>query len=72
LAVRPSAAEVLLDAIREQHSNETFEKALSRVVRRQGGTYADYIALVGRVRERAARDGRGLVSAAKALAGEDE
>ena len=70
--MRPSAAEVFLDAIREQHSNETFEKALSRVVRRQGGTYADYIALVGRVRERAARDGRGLVSAAKALAGEDE
>ena len=66
--MRAPASQVLREAARDQHPNEPFEKALGRAVRNHGGTYQDYVELIARVRERAERDGKGLVVAAKALA----
>lgn len=68
--MRASAAEALREAVRDQRSGEPFEKALGRVIRRHEGTFADYVELIGRVRDRAKRDGSSLVDAAKALAAE--
>jgi len=70
LAVRAPAAEVLRDATRNQHQGESFEKALSRAVRKAHGTFQDYVELIGKVRERAKKDRTQLDVAAKALATE--
>lgn len=64
--------EALREAIREQRGNETFERALGRIVRRHHGTFSDYVSLIGLVRKRADRDKSSLVEAAKALASEPE
>jgi hypothetical protein len=64
LAVKASLADILREAVKDQHSNETFEKAVGRIVRRNEGSFQEYLKVIGRVRERAARDGKGLVAAA--------
>ena len=69
--MRTSVPDVLREAVRDRHSNETFEKALSRVVRKHQGTFADYVDIVGRVRERAKRDSSSLTEAAKSLAAQE-
>ena len=63
-------AQVLREAARDQHPNETFEKALARAVKEHQGTYQDYIELIGKVRGRAKNDKTPLNAAAKALAAE--
>jgi len=68
--VRAPPAEVLRDAARNQHTGESFEKALSRAVRKAQGTFQDYVDLIGKVRERAKKDNASLDDAAKALAAE--
>ncbi len=68
--MKASAAEVLREAVRGQHPNDTFEKALGRAVRTHGGTFDDYVELIGRVRGRARRDKTTLPEAARALAAE--
>jgi len=70
LAVRAPPAEVLRDAARNQHQGESFEKALSRAVKKAQGTFQDYVELIGKVRERARKDKAPLDDAAKALAAE--
>jgi len=70
LAVKASAPDLLREAVRDQHSNETFEKALGRIVRNHGGLFKDYLQIIARVRKRAKRDGKGLVAAATVLASE--
>jgi hypothetical protein len=65
--VRASAEQVLREAMKDQHPNETFEKALSRAVRKNQGTFRDYMDLIARVRARAKRDGGDLVSGADAI-----
>jgi len=65
--VKASVSDVLREAVRDQHSSESFEKALGRIVRKHRGTFEDYVDLIGRVRRRAEEDRQGLVSAAKAL-----
>ena len=62
------AAQVLREAARDIHTNETFEKALGRAVRTHQGTFEDYMDLVAKVRARAKKDGTALRDAAKALA----
>ena len=69
--MRASAAEVLREAARDVHPNESFEKALSRSIQKHQGTYEDYMDLVGDVRERARKDKTSLGDAAKALAAEE-
>ena len=68
--MKASPADVLREAVRDQHPNETFEKALGRIVRKNQGTYRDYMDLIAQVRGRAKRDGQGLVSAAEAISRE--
>ena len=68
--MRAPPAQVLREAVRDQHANEAFEKALARAVKEHQGTYQDYIELIGKVRERAKKDKATLSDAAKALAAE--
>ena len=68
--MRAPPAQVLREAVRDQHANETFEKALARAVKGHQGTYQDYIGLIGKVRERAKKEKGALVDAAKTLAAE--
>ena len=70
MAVKASEADVLREAVRDQHPNETFEKALGRAVRKNGGTYDFYLELIDRVRRRGKRRKGGLVAAATSLASE--
>lgn len=60
-------AAILRQTLKEMRRNETFEKALGRVIRKNGGTYQDYIELVSAVRDRAHKKGRDLLEAAKEL-----
>ncbi len=57
MALKVSTSRVLKDAL-TYPANESFEESLGRAVRRDGGDYEAYVALISRVRE-AARD-RGL------------
>ena len=68
--MKASAAEVLAEAVRDTHPNETFEKALGRIVRKHKGTFRDYMDLITKVRARARKDDSSLADAAKALAAE--
>ena len=69
--MKAPAAQVLREAVRDIHRNETFEKALGRAVRTHHGTFEDHMELVAKVRAQAKRDGTGLVSAAEVLSRED-
>ena len=68
MEVRASPAEVLRETLKDKHSNETFEKALGRLVRKNQGTYRDYRELIHQVRDRARKDRSSLDEAARALA----
>ncbi len=68
--MRATPARVLGEAARDQHANETFEKALGRVVKEHQGTYRDYIELIGKVRLRSKKERTTLGHAAKLLAAE--
>ncbi len=67
MALQRPASDVLREAAGSRH-HEPFEKALGRAIRKAGGTYADYMDLISRVREKAANDGTDLREAATALA----
>lgn len=68
--MKATVAEVLREAAKDQHSNETFEKALGRVIRKGEGTFEDYLGLIAQVRARAKKDKTTLGDAANALAAE--
>ena len=68
MEVRASPAEVLRETLKDMHPNETFEKALGRIVRKHQGTYRDYRELIHQVRDRARKDRSSLDEAAQALA----
>ncbi len=55
----------LREALKDLHKNETFERALGRVLRAHKRDYQDYVQLIGAVRERARREGVGLLEAAR-------
>lgn len=56
---------LLQEALKDLHSNETFERALGRILRRHGKGYEDYVAIMGSVRAEAEREGIELLEAAK-------
>jgi hypothetical protein len=60
-------SELLKEALRSRH-NEPFEKALSRAVRRSGGSFAEYIAIIAEVRDYGRTHDLDLRAAARALA----
>ena len=60
-------SELLKEALRSRH-NESFEKALARAVRQSGGSFAEYIAIIGVVRDYGRTRNLDLRAAARALA----
>ncbi len=66
MPLRAPLAEALKEALRSRHE-EPFEKSLGRAIRRSGGTYADYVDLMARVRERARTGKTDLRRAARSL-----
>lgn len=67
VALQVDRRQVLQEAAGKRGA-ETFEHSLGRAVRRHGGDYADYLALIGEVREAARSRKIGLRDAAGELA----
>ncbi|MFQ6012719.1 MAG: hypothetical protein ACE5LS_03635 [Thermoplasmata archaeon] len=61
---------VLREALEDLHKNETFERALGRILRRHGRGYEAYVDIMGAVRARAKREGIELLEAARREASE--
>ncbi|UCD93143.1 MAG: hypothetical protein JSV43_04365 [Methanobacteriota archaeon] len=60
-------ARVILDALSDLHKNETFERALGRMVRNRRGSYEDYMDLMADIRELATKKKIDLVEAARRI-----
>ncbi len=56
---------ILHEALKDLHSNETFERALGRTLRRHGKGYEEYVEIMGSVRAQAKRDEIELLEAAR-------
>ncbi len=67
MALKVSPVRVLKDAL-AYPSGEAFEPALGRSVRRHGGDYTDYVALISQLRETARERKLSLRAAAEWLA----
>jgi len=67
VALREPVGEILKEALRSRHE-EPFERSLGRAVRKHGGSYANYVELMSRVRERAREDRVNIAEAARRLA----
>lgn len=63
---------MLRAAVKDKKKDETFENALGRAIRNEGGDFERYIDLIGRVRDFANLKKIGLVKAAKLLAKESD
>ncbi len=63
--VSEERARILMEAIKDLHKNETFERALGRTLRRHGQEYEEYLQLVGDLREKARREGVDILEAAR-------
>lgn len=50
MASSPTRSTILKEALRSRHS-EAFEKALGRAVRKLGGSFAEYVAIIAEVRD---------------------
>lgn len=59
---------ILLEAVKDLHRDEPFERALGRALRRHGRGFDDYLSIISQVRERASRDGVDSVEAARRVA----
>ncbi len=66
VALQTSRDRVLEETLASRHE-QSFERALGRVIRRHGGDYADYVAIVTEVREHARPRNLNLKDAAKNL-----
>lgn len=66
VALQSSRETVLQEAL-SLRQKEPFERSLGRVVRRHGGDYADYLAIIADVREHARAKRMDLREAARAL-----
>ncbi|MFQ5883686.1 MAG: hypothetical protein ACE5IO_01135 [Thermoplasmata archaeon] len=60
-------ARAILDAITDLHKNETFERALGRMVRNRRGSYEDYMDIIAEIRELATKKKIDLLEAAKRI-----
>ena len=56
---------ILQEALKDLHRNETFERALGRILRRHGKGYKDYVEIMGAVRTQANKEGVELLEAAR-------
>ena len=50
MAAQPTRSEILKEALRTRHG-EPFEKSLGRAVRKLGGSFAEYVAIIAEVRD---------------------
>ncbi|TET90957.1 MAG: hypothetical protein E3J35_04805 [Methanomassiliicoccales archaeon] len=57
----------ILDAIKDLHTNETFERALGRIVRNRRMSYEDYMDIIAEIRELANKKKIDLVEAARRI-----
>lgn len=62
--------EVVKNALDRKRRNETLERAIGKAVRRNGGTYEDYIGIMSRIREARDSENLTLLEAARKFAGE--
>ena len=69
MPVSASHREILRTALAYRH-DEPFEEALGRAIRSAGGTYEDYVGLIGLLRERAQSRKVDLRTAARELRGQ--
>lgn len=60
-------SKILKEALRTRHE-EPFEKALGRAVRKLGGSFAEYVAIIAEVRDYGRTHNVDLRDAARALA----
>jgi hypothetical protein len=67
LAAQPTRSEILKEALRTRHG-EPFEKSLGRAVRKLGGSFAEYVAIIAEVRDYGRVHTMDLRDAARALA----
>ncbi len=67
MAPGPTRTEILQEALRTRHK-ESFEKALGRAVRKLGGTFAEYVAIIAEVRDYGRIHKMALRDAARSLA----
>jgi hypothetical protein len=58
---------ILEETLKDLHSNETFERALGRILRRHGKGYEEYVEIMGSVRTQAERENIELLEAARRL-----
>lgn len=57
----------ILDAIKDLHTNETFERALGRIVRNRRMSYENYMDIIAEIRELANKKKIDLVEAARRI-----
>lgn len=67
MAPSPTRSDILKEALRSRH-NEAFEKALGRAVRKLGGSFAEYVAIIAEVRDFGRVHKKDLRDAARSLA----
>jgi len=60
--------ELLAEALGDLQKGETVERAVGRILRRYGGTYEDYVRIMGNVREAALKLKLTALEAARKLA----
>lgn len=60
--------EVIRDALNDLHKNETFERAVGRMIRNRRRSYEDYLDVIATVRELATKKKIDLLQAAKRIA----
>jgi len=63
-----SARDLLAEALGDLQKGETIERALSRILRRYGGTYEDYVRIMGEVRDLATQEKLATLEAARRIA----
>jgi hypothetical protein len=63
-----SPRDLIAEALGDLQKGETIERALSRILRRYGGTYAEYVRIMSDVRELATREKLSNLEAARRLA----
>jgi hypothetical protein len=63
-----SARDLLAEALGDLQKGETIERALSRILRRYGGTYEDYVRIMGDVRDLATKEKLSTLEAARRIA----
>jgi len=65
-----SARDLIAEALGDLQKGETIERALSRILRRYGGTYEDYVRIMSDVRDLATKEKLSNLEAARRIAGQ--